>query len=404
MRILWVNPNFLHPTTKGGQIRTLGILRELHREHEIHYVAFQEPGSNEGPAKASTYSSFHYPVPSQVASKSSPRFYLELLRGLADPMPVAIRRFDSLALRHTVAELCQKYSFDVLVADFLASVPAFNDLSRTVLFQHNVESDIWRRRAEQASSLPQRLYLQGQYRRMVSYERQACRQARKVIAVSELDARTMQKLYGVSAGWTDTGVDVDYFTPPPTTTPADSPGELVFVGSMDWIPNVDGMLWFAREVWPKIKSARPATSLAIVGRHPPPEIKALAADPAIRVTGTVSDVRPWLWQSRLSIVPLRIGGGTRLKIYEAMAAKAPVVSTTIGAEGLAGKPGREILIDDEPANFAAACLRLLEDSAARDSIAQAAWSMVDSQFRWLHVAREFTPLLEEGRISSDLLL
>jgi len=400
MRILWVNPNFLHPTTKGGQIRTLGILRELHREHEIHYVAFQEPGSNEGPAHTPLYSSFHYPVPSQVASKSSPRFYLELIRGLADPMPVAIRRFDSSALRQTVAELCRKHSFDVLVADFLASVPAFADLSRAVLFQHNVESDIWRRRAEQAASLPQRLYLESQYRRMVSYEQQACRSARKVIAVSELDARSMQKLYGVSGvGWTDTGVDVDYFTPAGLEKPAAAPSELVFVGSMDWMPNVDGMLWFIRHVWPLITAARPGTTLAIVGRQPPPEIQALATDPAIHVSGTVPDVRPWLWQSRLSIVPLRIGGGTRLKIYEAMAARVPVVSTAIGAEGLAGEPGRDILIADDPEAFAAACLRLLQEQAVRDRVAQSAWNMVDSRFRWLQVARDFAKLLEEGRLT-----
>ena len=400
MRILWVNPNFLHPTTKGGQIRTLGILRELHREHEIHYVAFQEPGNTEGLANASLYSSFHYPVPSQVASKSSPRFYLELIRGLADPMPVAIRRFDSPALRHTVANLCRKHSFDVLVADFLASVPAFTDLSRAVLFQHNVEGDIWRRRAEQATSLPQRLYLESQYRRMASYEQQACRTARKVIAVSELDARSMQKLYGVSGvGWTDTGVDVDYFTPAGKPSPVGAPGELVFVGSMDWMPNVDGMLWFTRHVWPLITAARPGTTLAVVGRQPPPEIQALAADPAIHVSGTVPDVRPWLWQSRLSIVPLRIGGGTRLKIYEAMAARVPVVSTAIGAEGLAGEAGRDILIADNPEAFAAACLRLLHDQAVRDSVAQSAWSIVDGRFRWLQVARDFARLLEEGKIS-----
>jgi glycosyltransferase involved in cell wall biosynthesis len=399
MRILWVNPNFLHPTTKGGQIRTLGILRELHREHEIHYVAYQEAGSGEGPAKAPEYSSYHYPVPSQVASKASARFYLELVRGLADPMPVAIRRFATPALRRTVAELRQKVGFDVLVADFLASVPAFDDLSQAVLFQHNVESDIWRRRAAQAASLPQRLYLGGQFRRMFQYEREACRQARKIIAVSELDARTMHDLYGVSGvGWTDTGVDVDYFTPPGNPAPAAGPGEMVFVGSMDWMPNVDGVLWFMREVWPRIAAARPGTTLAIVGRQPPPEILALAADPSVRVTGTVPDVRPWLWQSRLSIVPLRIGGGTRLKIYEAMAARAPVVSTAIGAEGLAGEAGREILIADEPEAFAAACLRLLDGKEGRDGIAEAAGRMVDGRFRWGHVAQDFARLLEAWRI------
>lgn len=398
MRILWVNPNFLHPTTKGGQIRTLGVLRELHREHEVHYVAYQDPASDEGPSKASLYSTFHYSVPSQTAEKTSPRFYLDLARGLVDPMPVAIRRFDSPALRRTVAELCRRVRFDVLVADFLAAAPAFADLSQAVLFQHNVESEIWRRRAEQAPNAAHRLYLKSQYRRMMRYEQDVCRAARKVIAVSQLDAQTMEKLFGVpGVGWTDTGVDVDYFTPP-AVPPATGPGDLAFVGSMDWMPNVDGMLWFTREVWPRIVAARPGTTLAIVGRLPPPEISALARDPAIFVTGTVPDVRPWLWNSKASIVPLRIGGGTRLKIYEAMAAKAPVISTTIGAEGLAGESGTELLRADTPEAFADACLLLLQNDAERARVAANAWHMVDSRFRWIHVARDFARLLEAGRL------
>jgi hypothetical protein len=131
---------------------------------------------------------------------------------------------------------------------------------------------------------------------------------------------------------------------------------MVFTGSMNWMANVDGILWFVKQSLPLIRKHRPECTLAIVGRNPVPEIVQLGQDPLISITGTVTDVRPHLWNSRISIVPLRVGGGTRLKIYEAMAARIPQVSTTIGAEGLAVHPGQDIQIADTPEEFAARCL------------------------------------------------
>jgi glycosyltransferase involved in cell wall biosynthesis len=200
-----------------------------------------------------------------------------------------------------------------------------------------------------------------------------------------------------------TGVDIDYFLPPDiggTGASACQPAcqsDLVFVGSMDWLPNVDGVLYFVREILPLIRRQRPATTLAIVGRTPPPKIAQLAAeDSGIQVTGTVPDIRPYLWNSAVSIVPLRIGGGTRLKIYEAMAAQIPVVSTTIGAEGLSIHPPDNIRIADSPDQFAAHCLELLASPETRARIASAAWEMVNSHFSWEHVARCFETVMKNG--------
>src|SRR5262249_20677303 len=151
-------------------------------------------------------------------------------------------------------------------------------------------------------------------------------------------------------------------------------------GSMDWMPNIDGAQWFVREALPLIHARHPECTVAIVGRRPAPEIQKLAeADSRIRVTGTVPDVRPWLFGALASIVPLRIGGGTRLKIYEAMAARAPVVSTTIGAEGLDVAKGENIYLADSAQDFAARCLSLIENAAERDRVAQAAWNLVASK-------------------------
>jgi glycosyltransferase involved in cell wall biosynthesis len=190
-----------------------------------------------------------------------------------------------------------------------------------------------------------------------------------------------------------TGVNIGYFLPPDVPQLAPST-DLIFVGSMDWLPNVDGVLHFVREVLPLIRRQLPETTLSIVGRTPPPEILQLAADPNIQVTGTVSDIRPYLWNSAVSIVPLRIGGGTRLKIYEAMAAKIPVVSTTIGAEGLTVHPPDDIRLGDTPAAFAAHCLELLADPVLRTGIADAAWRMVNDNFSWDHVARCFEAVMQ----------
>jgi polysaccharide biosynthesis protein PslH len=170
--------------------------------------------------------------------------------------------------------------------------------------------------------------------------------------------------------------------------------DFVFLGSMDWSPNVDGMLWFVEQVWPRITARAPESRLDVVSRTPPATILALAErDSRIRVTGTVPDVRPYLWSGKVAIVPLRIGGGTRLKIYEAMAASLPVVSTTVGAEGLPLDSSETILLADQPVDFAEHCIRLLEDAALRSRIGQSGRDLVAGNFSWESAARCFERLI-----------
>src|SRR2546423_1741673 len=191
---------------------------------------------------------------------------------------------------------------------------------------------IWRPHAQNARNPIVAAYLNLQARRMFPYAGDRCREARHVVAVSPDDAAQLTEMFGIGrVSSIPTGVDLEYFTPVES-----QPREgIVFIGSMDWLPNIDGMRWFRAEILPLIRACRPDCRLSIVGRQPTREILAMAeSDPLIEVTGTVPDVRPYLWRAAVSIVPLRVGGGTRLKIYEAMAARTPVVSTTIGAEGL----------------------------------------------------------------------
>jgi glycosyltransferase involved in cell wall biosynthesis len=309
---------------------------------------------------------------------------------------VAVGRFHPPGMGPFLEELIRKERFDCAVVDHLAPTAYFPDLPHAVLFQHNVETVIWSRHVEHATDPLRRWYFGLQARRMYEYERHVSLQAGQIVAVSATDAAAMRQLFGVkSVSEIPTGVNIDYFRPP-EAAPAEG-ADLVFVGSMDWLPNVDGVLYFAREILPLIRRRRPDCSVAIVGRTPPPQVAELAErDPKILVTGTVPDVRPYLWGSAVSIVPLRIGGGTRLKIYEAMAARIPVVSTTIGAEGLTIHPPDDIRIGDAPEEFATGCLELLDSVADRRQVASAAWKMVDTNFSWEHVARCFERILLAG--------
>ncbi len=392
MKILWVKSDFLHPTTKGGHIRTLETLKRLHRRHEIHYVALdlaEQPG---GVECSSEYCTKAYPIPHSAPQRGTPAFWLQVAAGLFEPLPLAVSRYRSDEMRRQIESLTRAEKFDSIVCDFLFPAPNMPDLAACTLFQHNVEALIWKRHAENSSSPLRKLYFHGQYNRMQRYEGQVCRAVKNVIAVSDQDAQTMRSLYGVArVAAVPTGVDIEHFAPPAESAPTT---DLVFIGSMDWMPNIDGIQWFVEEVLPLIRKRRPDCSLTIAGRRPTPEIQRLANNNSrIQVTGTVSDIRPYLWNSAVSIVPLRIGGGTRLKIYEAMAARIPVVSTTIGAEGLDIRNAENIHIADSAPGFAERCLALLTDPAARQRMAGAAWDMVSSRYSWEVVSRRFEELL-----------
>ncbi len=392
MHILWVKTELLHPVDKGGRIRTYNMLRALRREHRITYVTLDDGhAAPDALERASEYADHVVRVPFSAAPKRSARFYGELLANLVSSLPYAIAKYRSAGLRAAIVELVAKGDVDVVVCDFLApslNVPAGLP-ARTVLFQHNVEAMIWRRHAEVARGAFARRYFREQWRRMEAFERSECRRFDHVIAVSAEDRDVFRDAYGV-AGATDvpTGVDVDFFRP--SGSVAREPLDMVFTGSMDWLPNEDGILWFTDEVLPRIRARVPGATLTVVGRNPPARIRALAErDPLVRVTGTVPDVRPYIERAAVFVVPLRIGGGTRLKIFEAMAMERAVVSTAVGAEGLPVNAGADILLADTPDAFAGAVAGLLEAPARADSLGTAAARLVRTSFGWDRVADIF---------------
>ena len=391
MKILWLSSGFLHPTTRGGQIRTLEMLRRLRTRHEIHYLALHD-GRTEALARSPEYCFKAWPVPFALAARDSPRFWIQAARALFFQLPVVVARKRSQAARILIERLLQTERFEVVVCDFLTPVVNLPSSQPFVLFEHNVETVIWRRYVESAKDPVRRAFFRAQAKRLLAFERAACQQADHVVAVSEEDAKLLRELCEISKVTAiPTGVDVAYFS---RRSSGDTPpnSSLLFTGSMDWMPNVEGVLWFVQDVLPLIRRAVPRCSLTIAGRRPAAVIRRLSADPAIRVTGTVEDIRPYLWSSEVSIVPIRTGSGTRLKIYESMAAETAVVSTTIGAEGLDVTSPDNIRISDTPEAFAASCVELLRNPEPRARQAAAALKLVHG-FSWETVAARFEETL-----------
>jgi glycosyltransferase involved in cell wall biosynthesis len=396
MKILWVSPFFLHPTDRGGQIRTLGTLKELHKRHEIHFCALNPSGNTEGPNRAAEYSTRSFAIPHDPVPRTSPRILPQLLRAILSPLPLAVSRYRSVSLFQLISDRLAQEHYDSIVCDFLACAPNFKNMSQVVLFQHNVETTIWQRHAEQTASPLRRRFFAMQARKMAKYEGETCRRSRFVIAVSEIDAKRMRNDFSVShVASVSTGVDVEGLAPP---SACKSVGDLIFSGSMDWLPNIDAMEYFLSEIFPLIRQELPETTLTIAGRSPDERVVRAAQGLAgVTVTGSVADMRPYLWGSKVSIIPLRIGGGTRLKVYESMAAGVPIVSTTIGAEGLTYTAGRDLMVADTPAAFAQECVRMLRDTASRLAVSESASKLVRDSFSWAAVTREFETILQQNQ-------
>lgn len=396
MRILWLNVGLLLPLDKGGKLRTWHLMRHLATRHEITYLSFCDPEQPAADLAGMREVCAHLvTLPRRDAPKRSLTFYAGAAGYLAHPQPYAVAKYRSRAYIQRVAEVLNTRRFDLVVCDFL---PPVVNLPRrlpcpAVLFTHNVEAEIWRRHAETAAGFTQRTLMGTQWRKMRRFEEGALRRFGLVLAVSDSDRRTFQRLYAPAApiAVVPTGVDTGYFQPP-----ADSSIEqqhLVFTGSMDWLPNEDGMTYFCREILPIVRRVEPEVTLSIVGRAPTPAVRKLADIRGVEVTGRVDDVRPHVARGAVYIVPLRVGGGTRLKIFEAMAMGRACVSTTVGAEGLPVTPGEHLVIADDPDRFAHAIVRLLRDRTHRAEIERAARQLVVERYDWSAAAAELEKAL-----------
>jgi sugar transferase (PEP-CTERM/EpsH1 system associated) len=407
VRILWLKTELLHPVDKGGKIRTYQMLKELKREHHIVYLTLDDgTADREARKRALEYCHELVCVPHHNREKFTTGFYFDLALNVVSRLPYAIKKYESSQMRRVIREHAEANSFDMAVCDFLA--PAVNmprDLPcPTVLFQHNVEAMIWQRHYEVQTNPLKKIYLRGQWQKMQAFERGICRRFDSVVAVSHEDRETMRCDYGLGNVYDiPTGVDIEFFRPSDRVSP--EPNSLVFTGSMDWLPNEDAIRYFTEQIMPLIRKELPGVMLTVVGRNPYPGLLGLSKrDSSIVVTGRVDDVRPYMERAAAYVVPLRIGGGTRLKIFEAMAMEKPVVSTSVGAEGLPVQDGIELLLADTPAAFAKSVIAVLSDQAFARRLGQQAAAEVRKRFGWGRVAEAFAAICEraltQGRESS----
>jgi sugar transferase (PEP-CTERM/EpsH1 system associated) len=402
LRILWLKTELLHPVDKGGKIRTYQMLRELKRAHHVTYLTLDDgSAAPDARALADEYCHELITIPHATRPKFSAGFYAELAANLLSPLPYFMKKYESAGMRREIETRAARRDFDVLVCDFLVpsiNVPRSLD-APAVLFQHNVEAMIWRRHFEVQQNPIKKAYLRGQWRKTFAYERDACRRFDHVVAVSREDADAMRREYGVGeVSDVPTGVDTEFFRP--SGREARAPHSLVFTGSMDWLPNEDAIRYFTKEIMPLVRARVPGVTLTVVGRDPFPGLVELARrDPSIVVTGRVEDVRPYMERAAAYVVPIRVGGGTRLKIYEAMAMGQAVVSTSVGAEGLPVADGEELLLADTPEDFAGAVVRVLTDETLARSLGERAAATVRARFGWERVAGKFAAACERALLA-----
>jgi polysaccharide biosynthesis protein PslH len=401
VRVLWVKAGKLLPVDTGGKIRSYNILRRLAQNQNqsedkaspLTLLSYYG-GKRDLEYEAALPQQFPHAQVVYTAATDS-----EGLRGVADYLrklprvaPYSVSKFTHPAVRKLIANQLASGQFDVAVCDFLA--PSLNFPAKLpipcLLFQHNVESALWRRMATTESHPLRKLAYKLEAARMSRYERRTLARFHHIVAVSENDRQQMMEMDpSCDITVNPTGVDTQQFQVAPPSSAA--PPRIVFTGSMDWEPNIDAMEYFCAEIWPRVLAEFPHAIFQIVGRTPFSRVQRLASKSVV-VTGTVPSVTNYLRDATVVVVPLRIGGGTRLKIYEAMAMGKALVSTSIGAEGLTFENGRDLLLADEAHLFADAILLLLRDAQVRRRFEQAAVHLA-AKFDWSVVASQFAEVL-----------
>ena len=340
-------------------------------------------------------------MPLRIAAPKSFAEMFDYALRLFSSEPYGITKYCRPEVGRGLRSLLEQENYDVILCDFMAAagVIPWDCATPKVLFTHNVEATIWRRHYEVASNLIWKAISWQEWRKMEAAERRYLRLADRVLAVSETDRDAFAAfLNAEKLTVIPTGVDIEYFQPLAGEETANS---LVFTGSMDWLPNEDAIFYFADAILPLIRVHSPEVFLDVVGRNPSRKLQALAeTEKSIRLTGWVDDIRPFVGRGSVCIVPLRIGGGTRLKIYEAMAMGKAVVSTSVGAEGLAVRSGENIVLADTPNDFAQAVISLLRDPRQRQQLGAAARTLVQENYSWTIVANDFASTLQEVIISS----
>ena len=380
MDILFLSKDILFPLDSGGKIRTSNILRYLNKEFNVDIISLLDPEEEKYIPKMQRLCRKLIYIRNRKFKKNGFQFYSRIIKNLFSPYPFTMMNDYNPALYEKIHKIANRY--DLLVCDFL--FPALNCLDvkiPKVLFQHNVEFMISKRNFEK-TLWPKKIIWFLQYIKTKRMEKIITQKFDYVICVSENDKSIHEKEFGVrNVDYVDLGVNLKQFNNNNSKRERKS---LVFTGGMDWTPNDDAVKYFHDNIFPKLEGFK----FYCVGKKPSDSLRKLNNKYFI-ITGRVIDIKPFLFEKEIYVVPLRSGSGTRIKIFEAMAAKIPVVSTTIGAEGLPVKHGKNILIGDTPKEFANAIIKLDSDPELYNKITNNAYKLVKESYSWGEISRKF---------------
>jgi sugar transferase (PEP-CTERM/EpsH1 system associated) len=379
LKILFLCPQPLWPVNTGARLRNFHLANALCAHAEVTILQAVNPAD---PPPSPPPNAFQ-----NVLSAARGKSYTpwNILRGIKGPIPVTVLNYASKEIEHVLSKALQATQFDAVqiesihMAPYLRIIRRENPAATVLLDWHNVESELIQQYAASTANPAKKFIAARTSTLLYQMEQDALNSFSAHIVVSELERdKLVKRAPEAEIQVIPNGVDTVAFARRDTSS---SPPSLLFVGSMDYHANSEAVLWFCHEIWPKIAAEFPSLHFKIVGRNPPPSVKALAADRII-VTGTVEDVRPYYHEAFSVVVPLRVGGGTRLKILEAMAAGVPVISTRLGAEGIAAEDGKQILLADTPADMASAIRALLNEPSLASSLRDSARTLVETRYDW----------------------
>ena len=392
MRILFLTPQLPYPPRQGTALRNWGLIKHLGERHAITLLSFAEAdqAADAPELNAACRQVIVVPVPRRSSA--------DRLRTLFSPHPDLARRLWSPDFARVLGDLLRESQFDIVHLEGLEMAPYLPHL-RTATLQviydaHNAEHVLQRRAFVTDRNHPARwsaaLYSWLQIHRLEKFEAEVCRAVDWVTCVSEKDAAALRQLVpALQSVIVPNGMEVETHIPSPSIS-LPAPVSLVFTGKMDYRPNLDAVLWFVEAILPIVRAAHPEAQFVVVGQKPPERLQRLNGENGIAVTGAVEDVRPYIARASVYVAPLRMGGGTRFKLLEAMALARPIVSTTVGAEGFGVTSGRELLLADSPADFAAAILGLLSDPVHAVELGESGRAFARAGYDW----RVIIPRLE----------
>jgi glycosyltransferase involved in cell wall biosynthesis len=389
LNIAVVDEELPYPAITGKRIRTLNLLRRLAPRHRITYLCHRNADKTEARQAEDYFQSLGIEtvmVDRAVPPKSGPLFYARLAANLLSALPYSVATHTSRALRQALEAHAACNRVDLWHCEWTPYAGLLRGLpGPRLVMAHNVESQIWQRYHETEANFARRWYIGRQWHKFVRFERQAVREASLFVAVSDEDADLLHRDFAATrVSVVENGVDTEFFQP--SDTPRD-PAQILFLGSLDWRPNLDAVALLLDRIFPAVRVACPEARLCIVGRNPPEWLRRQAATISnTQLHANVADVRPFIAQSGLLAVPLRIGGGSRLKILEALAAGLPVVSTQVGAEGLRLNAGDHLDVVSSPEEMPAALIRAIHNHSAAQAQAMRGREVVLEQYDWSGLA------------------